>query len=207
MHAAPRLASKTPFADPQESQSAGRFGMVLFLISLGVLFAATVVGLVVIRVQLAQKDLWPNDLPGLPVTLWIGTLVIIASGATMQWALVAVRTDQRKTLRLALNLTTALGVAFLVIQAGSWWWWSSAVADRWHESETFRLALTGFYVLSGLHALHVIGGIAALIVTTLRAIRRRYSSHGYAGVRYCAMYWHFLDAVWLVLFALLLIGM
>jgi cytochrome c oxidase subunit 3 len=207
MHAALRLASKSPFADEQSGFSAGRFGMVLFLVSLGVLFAATVVGLVVIRVQLTQKDLWPDDLPGLPVTLWIGTLVILASGGTMQWALVAARRDDAKALRRALNLTTALGVAFLVIQAGSWLWWSGAVSARWSESEAFRLALTGFYVLSGLHALHVIGGIAALITTSVRAIRGRYTSRNHAGLRYCAMYWHFLDALWLVLFAILLIGM
>jgi cytochrome c oxidase subunit 3 len=207
MHAAPRLASKSPFADEQSSFIAGRFGMALFLISLAVLFAATVAGLVVIRVQLTQKGLWPDDLPGLPATLWIGTLVILLSGGTMQWALAAARRDQQRFLRLAINMTTALGVAFLVIQAGSWLWWSNAVSARWMESEAFRLALTGFYVLSGLHALHVVGGIAALVTTGVRAARGRYTSGNHAGVRYCAMYWHFLDAVWFILFALLLIGM
>ncbi|MCZ6542722.1 MAG: cytochrome c oxidase subunit 3, partial [Planctomycetota bacterium] len=66
--------------------------------------------------------------------------------------------------------------------------------------------LTGFYVLTGVHALHVIGGLIPLAAVTIRSFRNRYSSTDHAAVRYCAMYWHFLDGVWIVLFATLMLG-
>ena len=67
-----------------------------------------------------------------------------------------------------------------------------------------RFLLTAFYVLTGMHAVHVIGGLVPLVVITRRAFAGR-DDPQHAGVIYTAMYWHFLDAVWLVLFVTMLI--
>jgi cytochrome c oxidase subunit 3 len=200
-------AIKSPFADAAARHSAGRFGMVLFLISIGVLFIATLIVLLVVRVQLARDGLWPSDLPALPKALWVSTAVLIASSGTIHWSLAAIRTGQARLLRNGLIATTALGVAFLAIQIGCWVAWAGVVSDRWAGSEEFRLALTGFYVLSGLHGLHVIGGLIALLRATFRATRGRYSPQEHAGVQYTSWYWHFLDVAWLTIFILLLIAM
>jgi cytochrome c oxidase subunit 3 len=200
-------AARSPFADAAARHSAGRFGMMLFLISIGVLFIATLIGLLVIRVQLAREGLWPEDLPPLPGAMWASTAILIISGVTMQGALKSIRTGRAVAARNALLATTILGLAFLGVQLGCWIAWAGVVADRWAGSEEFRLALTGFYVLSGLHGLHVIGGLIALLRTTIGAARGRYSPQEHAALQYAGWYWHFLDVVWLIIFILLMIAM
>ena len=195
---------KDPFADPRSRSIAGRFGITLFIVSLAVLFAATVLGLVIVRVQLGRDGVWPTDLPPLPWTLAVSTLVLVVSSVTMQRSVTAARqeADPRALVRRRLAMTTALGGLFLLLQLGCWIAWLEPVRDRWAASEEWRLALTGFYVLTGLHAVHVIGGLAALVRAarydgTVEALRDR--------VEFCALYWHFLGVVWLCVYALLLI--
>jgi cytochrome c oxidase subunit 3 len=62
-----------------------------------------------------------------------------------------------------------------------------------------------FFILTGLHAAHVVGGVGLLAVVLARSLRGRYGSGRYDGVTYAAMYWHFLDAIWLLLFAVLVL--
>lgn len=191
------------FASEAARFRAGVLGMSLFLASLGMLFAASLIGYLVIRVQLAY---WPDDLPPLPPVLWISTLLLGVSSVTMQIALNAVRAGRQGELRRMMILTTVMAASFLVFQAVAWTGWLEDIIDRWDVSEPYRWALSSFYVLTGLHALHVFGGVIPMIVVTRRAIAGRYSSERYHGVQYCAMYWHFLGAVWIVLFIALLLG-
>ena len=74
------------------------------------------------------------------------------------------------------------------------------------QNATIRSSLYAylFYVLTGLHAAHVIGGLVPLVVVTVNSAYGRYSSVFSAGVRQIAIYWHFLGVVWLVLFAVIL---
>jgi cytochrome c oxidase subunit 3 len=197
-------ALKSPFEDERDRAIAGRFGMTLFLVSLGVLFAATALGLVVVRIQLTQRGLWPDDLPAFPRSLWLGTLVLAVSSGTMHAALTAAR--RGRPIGRWLAATAALGSAFLGIQAMGWLAWLSVVSGRWEESEAWRIALTGFYVLTGIHGLHVIGGLAGLARTTRGAARGRYTPEHHHGVVACSMYWHFLGAAWLAIFAMLCVS-
>jgi cytochrome c oxidase subunit 3 len=196
----------TPFTDPNARRLAGRLGMKLFLVSIGIIFAATMLAHAVARF-LTQA--WPQDLPPLPHTLWISTAVLIVSSFTMQLAVHAARMGYPRQLRVMMLLTTYLGIAFLVLQTRCWMVWLSTVMGRWDQSigyaNGYRYALTSFYVLTGLHALHVIGGLIPMAVITRNAFRGYYSVDRYTGVELVAMYWHFLDAVWLVLFAMLAI--
>lgn len=199
---------KTPFASLTARRRAGRFGMVLFLIALGVLFAATCAGLIVVRIQLGGKDAWPRDLPPLPWGLAASTAVLLLSSVSMQYAVVrsaVADADGRGSaaVRRALVLTTALGVVFVALQTACWLVWFDRTEGRWAGSDAWRLALTGFYVLTGLHAAHVLGGLIALVW----ALARAGTSPSFARdtIHSCAMYWHFLGAVWLCLLAMLLI--
>ncbi|MEE8154732.1 MAG: heme-copper oxidase subunit III [Phycisphaerales bacterium] len=196
-------AGSSPFAKDEAQVSAGTLGLRFFLVSLAILFGACVLGYWVIRLG-AGRDA-ALDLPALPRGLWISTAILVASSGTMQWALTSIRNNRPRQLQLGMLATTLLGLAFLVVQTRCWVQWAAPLAAAISQSQT-RFLLTGFYVLTGTHALHVIGGLMPLAIVTLRAARGRYSPSFHPGVRYCTMYWHFLDGVWLVLFATLLLG-
>jgi cytochrome c oxidase subunit 3 len=197
----------TPFADREARFLAGQVGMKIFLVSLGILFGATLIGFLVMRIRLGQLDQWPTDLPPLPRGLWLSTLTLLVSSATIQWALHGVRSGRPDQLRVGMLATLVLAFVFLAIQSQCWLVWMQTVTARWSESAEYRFALTSFYILTVLHALHVIGGLIPMIIVTRNAFRGNvYTLSFYPGVLYCAMYWHFLDAVWVVLFATLMIG-
>ncbi len=178
---------------------AGRLGMRLLVLALSMLFAASLLAYVLIR---SRAPVWPPaGMPRLPDTLWISTLVMLASSATMQTAVRAARAGQERALRAGMLLTTLLGVLFLVSQTLSWF---ALVAA--HLTAKANLYGFTFYILTGLHAAHVVGGLIPLAVVTSRAFRGRYSAAFHPGVEYCAIYWHFLDVVWLVMFGILMFG-
>lgn len=197
----------TPFADHRSRFLAGVFGVRLFIISLTMLFAASLLAFAIIRVQLEQKHLWPDNLPDLPLLLWLSTGVLLVSSVTMQWALVSIRHDQQDSLRVGMALTTVLGAAFLLSQTRCWLIWMEPISQQWLDSDEYRFALTSFYILTGLHALHVIGGLVPMAIVSRNAFAGVYSAEHHSGVRYVAMYWHFLGAVWVVLYAAMLIGL
>lgn len=199
----PPIARRTPFTDRAASFIAGKFGLGLFLASLGMLFGATLIAFVVLRLQIGKH--WP-DLPALPRVLWFSTLAIVMSSVTMQWGLWAIRRGRNGQLRWAMLATLALGFVFVALQAVAWIEWLPPAVERWNESNEWRFALTVFYVFTCLHAAHVAGGLAPMAVVASRAMQNRYAPQEYAGVQYCAMYWHFLDVVWLLLFATMMLG-
>ena len=176
--------------------------MRLFLVSLAILFASSLIGYVVIRLLVVDD---PLDLPSLPRGLWLSTLVLVASSGTMQMAVIAARRGQLKRLSRGMTATTLLGFLFLVIQALCWIQWAGPMEEALAQSPQAYL-LTSFYVLTGLHAVHVLGGLVPLMVVTSRVWAGRYSAEHHPGVIYCAMYWHFLDGVWLVLFPTIMLG-
>lgn len=193
-------------------------GMWIFLASLAVLFIATIIGFVVMRqLQPGMADL---DLPRLPRTLWLSTGLLIASSGTMHLAWWGARRGRHSTLRLGLGLTTGLGLAFMLTQGYAWVAWYEGLAPVLADIDVAeqRFSAMAFYVLTGIHAAHVVGGLVPLTIVTARSFRRIDSAMdrgpgsepepgaGPAGVIYVAMYWHFLDAVWVVLFLTLLLG-
>jgi heme/copper-type cytochrome/quinol oxidase subunit 3 len=172
--------------------------MALFLGSLGILFLGSVVAYVVIRVRAGE---WPPPgLPPPPRGLWSSTLWILAGSGTIQAALAAARAHRLAALRVLLAATLATGLAFLASQALAWYRMAFQLAPG-HSSLYVYL----FYFVTGLHAAHVLAGLLPLAVVTVNAFYGRYSALRHAGVRYCAMYWHFLGGVWLTLFAMIML--
>src|SRR6185295_5597870 len=117
-----------------------------------------------------------------------------------QGGLVAIRKGNEPGLERRLGTALGLGISFLVCQAVAWY--------EFFDRQTFgrHLYAFTFYILTGLHALHVIGGVAALAVVSTRARRHAYSWAAHAGVRSIAAYWHCLGVVWVVLYATLAIA-
>jgi cytochrome c oxidase subunit 3 len=195
----------SPFADQRERTIAGKFGLLLFLVSLAVLFAASLVGFAVIRYQIGEK--WPSDLPPLPRVLWLSTLTLVFSSGVLQWSVMQGRAGRIANLRIGLAAALVLGLVFLAMQTLAWMTWLEPISDMWETAEEFRFALACFYVLTILHAAHVIGGVIPMAASFLgwMGASSNESPRSTRGLELVAMYWHFLGVVWLVLFATLLI--
>jgi cytochrome c oxidase subunit III len=171
-----------------------KLGLWVFIAVLSALFALT------ISAYLLRRDLstdW-RTLPAPPV-LWVNTALLIMSAIALQWAQVSVRAGDLATTRAALLLGAVAALAFL---AGQLMAWQQLSAEGFFLAD--NPAITFFYLLTGLHGVHVIGGLVALGGTTAKAWRVSDGARVRQSVELCTLYWHFLLVVWLVLFALLM---
>lgn len=186
-------------SDQQTIPGAGKLGMRLLVLSLTILFLATMTGYLFVR---SRQEVWPPPgTPGMPAGFWLSTLLILAGSAAVEAALRAARAGRQPALKRGLAIALALGVAFLVNQTINW---GGLIAAHF----TAKVNLYGFlfFFLTGLHAAHVLGGLIPLAIVTRRAFDGRYNASAHAGVEYSRMYWHFLGIIWIVMFAMLLIG-
>ena len=172
--------------------------MWVFLAALTVLFVASIVGYLVVRLR--ATDWPPPGLPRLPAGLWFATVVLIAGSVTIHRALRAIRSGERAASTRWLAITTALALTFLAAQAWNWWG-----LIRLNLTAASNLYAFTFFMLTGLHAAHVVGGVVLMAIVLARSVRGRYGRDDHAGVTYAAMYWHFLDAIWVVLFAVMVV--
>ncbi len=180
-----------------DTLSARQLALYVAFGSFSVLFLAALVAFFVTR---AQATLFQApDMPGLPGGLWLSTGLIVAMSSAFQGALVAARKNQSSTLLRRLWFGAALVVLFLLTQGQNWLHMQRAVA----QASVRTLYPYTFYLLTGLHAAHVLGGLVPVTIVLWRATRREYSSSRHEGVALCAQYWHYLGIVWLVLFATL----
>ncbi|MBL8766316.1 MAG: heme-copper oxidase subunit III [Planctomycetes bacterium] len=186
---------------------ASTLGVKLFLASLSMLFIASMIGYVWVRVPAREWTGYHHD--GMHVGVIVSTLLLIACSVTHHRALTAIRGgDARGLLRWTI-VTYALALGFLVNQA--WTWKLLVDAKGWLSTEEWKtdpnaLSAFLFYVLTGLHAAHVVGGFVPLSIVAVKAARGRYDQADHKGVHESALYWHFLDAVWIVIALALLIG-
>jgi cytochrome c oxidase subunit III len=172
--------------------SARRFGLRLLLLSLGILFAAALAGFLIIRLR---AEVWPPaGSPELPGGLWVSTAILAVLSAVLAMAVSRARAGRASETARLLAAATALGAAFLVAQAANWLRLDAA-AER-------TMLVFGFWMLTVLHALHVLGGLVPLAIATARAGRGRYLNDP-EPVELVASYWHFLGLTWLAIFAAL----
>ena len=135
----------------------------------------------------------------IPSMFYVSTVIILLSSLTMELSKSAIRKDDNKKSYQYLTYTLALGLIFVICQFVGW---NQLVANNIHfsggnPSESF------FYAMSGLHLGHLAFGVISMLVTTYKAKKNRYSSKNYLGISLCAIYWHFLDFLWLILFVFL----
>lgn len=186
-----------PAPPPVARAPAATVALRVFLAVIGVLFGLFALALLV-RARL--PDWQPlvggptSPLAGL-APLWATTALLAASSTALHRASLAARSGRAIAVRRALALAGVLALGFLAGQGAVWAQFAASghfVAS--HPAASF------FYLLTGLHGLHLAGGLVALARTGLRAWLHVPDA---AAVARCALYWHFLLAVWLVLFALL----
>jgi cytochrome c oxidase subunit 3 len=123
----------------------------------------------------------------------LNTLILLTSGTTVTWAHHALLHNDRKGLIQGLWATVILGLAFTCVQA----------YEYGHAAFTFSGHIYGstFFMATGFHGAHVIIGTIFLIVCLIRAYAGHFKPDQHLGFEFAAWYWHFVDVVWLFLFA------
>jgi cytochrome c oxidase subunit III len=188
-----------PIVDPgAPSLPAAKVGLGVFLAVAGLLFALFFSAYVT-RTSIPEPNVvdWA-PLPA-PKLLWLNTGLLILSSGALQCAQVAARRRQLDSLRTSLYLGGALAFAFL---AGQLFAWRQLVSVGYFL--TTSPASSFFYLIIGVHGLHLLGGLVALARTTGKALGGFPIRELRLSVELCAIYWHFLLLVWLVFFSLLL---
>ena len=167
-------------------------GMWFGLISVVMLFAGFVSAYVVRKG--VGTDWRPIQIPGI---LGFNTALLLVSSFTLERA----RRRQDHTQPTWLGITSLLGALFLALQYVAWR--QLAAAGVYLSSNP---ASSFFYVLTGAHGLHLLGGVLALFYVTARSWGRRQWRGREAAVQTTSIYWHFMDGLWMFLFFLLLVG-
>ncbi len=123
----------------------------------------------------------------------LNTLILLTSGTTVTWAHHALLHGDRDGLKKGLVLTVLLGALFTCVQ----------VYEYSHAAFAFKGSIYGatFYMATGFHGFHVLVGTIFLIVCLLRASAGHFNTKQHLGFEFAAWYWHFVDVVWLFLFA------
>jgi cytochrome c oxidase subunit 3 len=136
----------------------------------------------------------------LPKIFWYSTAVILISSVTLMQALQAFRRHEMKKYRSLIATTLILGVLFVVLQVFGF-------KQLWEKGLTLQsnVSLSFLYVIVGLHALHVFGGIIALAVMFLKAFSNKIKSYNVVPVEVMSTYWHFVDFLWIYLLIFLIL--
>lgn len=177
-----------------------RVALRVLLAVIGVLFGLFLLAFL-IRAQLPDWQALAGA-PGRPLAslapLWFNTALLLAASIALQAATMAARRNRAERLRLALACGALFTLAFLF---GQGWLWLRFI-DGGHFVAS-NPAASFFYLLTGVHGLHLAGGLVAWGRVFARAADGAAAQRLSLEVTLCARYWHFLFAVWLVLFALL----
>jgi cytochrome c oxidase subunit 3 len=201
------------FADLGQQRDAGRLGMWIFLATEVMFFGGVLMTYAIYRAaNLPEFRAAPAHQN---ITLGtINTIVLICSSLTMALAVFSAETRNRSALVRYLLLTIGLGLAFLVIKGFEYHhdWVEGLVpgptfqAARWeHEglqAPAAQLYFTFYFILTGLHALHMVIGIGVLGIQAGLA-RRGWFVEYPTPIELTGLYWHFVDIVWIFLFPIL----
>ena len=183
------------YAGDASSALARKLALRVFLAVVAVLFMLL---LIAYGGRMAYEDWRPA--PQLRL-LWANTLVLILSSVALQWAQYSVRRGRMDAMRVGLLAAGAFTVVFLFGQILAWRQLGAMV-----YFEVTNPAIAFFYLITGLHGLHLLGGLVAWGRTVAKVWGQFDVAKIRQSVELCTVYWHFLLLVWLVLFGLLFTG-
>lgn len=130
--------------------------------------------------------------------LWLNTALLFGASIVLQLLHARLRRENTRHLRTLMLLGAVLTLGFVY---GQWQVWQLMRAAGYYMYN--NPANSFFYVLTGIHALHILGGLYVWLRAGWRVMQRQAAAHIKLSVELCALYWHFLLLVWLVLFALM----
>jgi cytochrome c oxidase subunit 3 len=172
-----------------------KLGLRVFLAVVTVLFMLLIIAY---GSRMAFEDWRPAPQPGL---LWLNTAMLIMSSIGMQWARVSARRGEIDGVSFGLLGGGLFAIAFLGGQLVAW-----RQLNMMTAFDITNPAIAFFYLITALHGLHLLGGLVAWARTTTKVWRGFKVARLRLSVELCAVYWHFLLLVWLVLFGLLFSG-
>jgi cytochrome c oxidase subunit III len=202
------LATTTAFEDKfpphtggaERALTPGQWGIIAFLFSEVAFFSTLIVAYVVF----VGRDSEPGGLGGpKPIDVLsmglviVTTICLLSSSLTVHLADQALRKGGQSRFLLLWFATIALGTAFLLGTAYEWY----ELITRYQLTMSRNLFGTTFYTLVGFHALHVTMGVIVMLIVLGLALRGKVSAKNHGGVQLVSWYWHFVDAVWIVVFS------
>jgi cytochrome c oxidase subunit III len=179
-------------------------GMLLFIGSETMFFAGLFGAYFNARAAaLSQGQSWPP--PGLESVIEPGvvpvlaTIILISSSFTMQWGLGRIQKGDRTGMNRALAVTLLMGVVFLGMQAFDYY---ELLVEHGFGINS-GIYGTLFFTMTGFHGAHVFGGVVGIAIILLRGLTGQFSAKHHVAVEAVSAYWHFVDVVWIFLFATL----
>ena len=143
---------------------------------------------------------WLNDFE-LPKAFIVSVAIILVSSLTLVLAKKALKKDDRTKTTLFLVLTFVLGIVFIYNQFLGF---SEIIGSGYHfTGPTSNITMTFIFVVAFMHILHVVVGLACLLVVIYNHFKQKYSSTSLLGFELAATFWHFLDILWVLLFLFL----
>ena len=194
------------YDDPQQQEEAASSGMWVFLATeilfFGGLFLAYIVYRTTYPAQFSLGVSLTNHLLGS-----VDAAILLASSFTMVLAIRAIQDGRQKLLIGLLLLTIVLGLSFLSLKGLEY---HEHIAEHKLPGPHFDRLLSRpvelfflfYFLMTGLHALHMSVGVGLLVVMTLKAWRSKFSSDYYGPLEVCGLYWSFVDIIWIWLYPL-----
>ncbi len=181
---------------PLERSSREKIGVWIFLTSEILIFGSLIAAYVYVRANSAS---WPvasqthNVIIGM-----VNTIILLTSSLSMVLALYSIKTGNTTGLKIGLGSAFVLGATFLAIKLGIEW------PELIRKGFTISSGLPGstYFVLTGVHAIHLAAGMVAVAYLMIRAFSGGFTISKHSGVENVGLYWHFVDVVWMFLFPL-----
>jgi cytochrome c oxidase subunit 3 len=204
---APELAEH--FQDLEQQEHASHLGMWLFLTSEVLLFGALFALYTAYRVDhaaaFAEASSHNDQILGT-----VNTVILITSSFTVAWAVHSIRRNETAAAAWSLAITIGFGLLFLVVKAIEYsHHFDEGIlpGQMYHFAELpgagAQLFFTLYYLMTGLHALHVIAGLCLLSVLLVQTLRQRYSAKRRTAIELGGLYWHLIDVIWIFLWPLM----
>ena len=195
-HAPLPNSSSGGHVSPAVAYDAAKLGIWTFLATEVLLFGGLFTAYIVFRLKF--PEMFHKDFAHLNRVLGAAnTVVLITSSLTVALAIAAIRKGKQRALKLFLFLTILLAGMFLVIK---YFEWTEKFAHGLSPGTDIFFSL--YFVMTGLHGLHVLGGMLVLGWMLVLAGRGRFSESYHTPVEISGLYWHFVDLVWIYLFPL-----
>ncbi|MVZ61657.1 cytochrome c oxidase subunit 3 [Sphingobacterium humi] len=184
--------------DELKSRKAKKFNLWLGMIGMFMMFAALSSGFIVYTASGVDKGIKTI----LPYAFIYSTAAIVLSSITMHLAYNAVKANQTGKQKMFLLITIVLGVVFFFLQVNAW----SVLFERGITFVNSNASQSFIYVFTGLHLAHIIAGVLVLVRCFIGAARNIAPSDNLFRMEIAAIFWHFLDLLWIYIYVFLLLN-
>ncbi|MBU2061408.1 MAG: cytochrome c oxidase subunit 3, partial [Bacteroidetes bacterium] len=170
--------------------------LIFAMVSMIMMFAGLTSAFVVSK---ARVD-WLKDFQ-LPTAFYYSTLAIIAASVTIHMAKKSIQKDEKSKTTVFLLSTLALGILFVILQFAGFG--QIVESGYYFTGSESSITTTFLYIVTVVHMIHLAGGLISLLIIIYNHFKQKYNSSQTLGIELGAMYWHFLDFLWIYLFVFL----